>query len=100
MAVPRGLIIKARRLQAAGMPDRQIAREIRISRTICQQIRRGRIGCKGASRAMSTPAQQTVPELAPRKVANYRCPVCERIVCLKPCVACAARLGRLYPAGA
>jgi hypothetical protein len=94
MAVPRGLIAKVRRLQAAGMPDRQISREIRISRSVCQQIRRGRTGCKGPSRGPAVPSRppvQTVPDLAPRKVAPYYCPACERTVYLRPCVACAAR---------
>ena len=86
MAVPRGLAIKARQLSAAGMPDRQIAREIRLSRTVCQRLR---------EQATERLPRQAEPEFVPKKVQAYYCAGCERIVLLRPCVACAARAARL-----
>jgi hypothetical protein len=83
MAIPRGLAIKAASMHVAGISQRRIAREIRLSRTSCSQIE--------ARAGKPSVASDGPPELAPRKCAGYYCPGCERTVHLRPCVACAAR---------
>lgn len=83
MAIPRGLAIKAASMHAAGISQRRIAREIRLSRTSCSQIE--------ARAEKPSIASEGPPEFAPRKCAGYYCAACERTVYLRPCVACAAR---------